>query len=65
MITRTINSKLRNLLLSDADYSSFNNSNIERFYSFDDLDLKENLLRGIYAEGLDRPTELQQVKSYS
>lgn len=36
-------------------------SNIDKTYeSFDDMDLKEKLLRGIYAYGFENPSEIQQ-----
>jgi hypothetical protein len=31
--------------------------------SFDDMDLKEDLLRGIYAYGFEKPSAIQQVSS--
>jgi translation initiation factor 4A len=31
--------------------------------SFDDMDLKEDLLRGIYAYGFEKPSAIQQVCS--
>lgn len=33
---------------------------VEAIDSFDDMDLKENLLRGIYAYGFDKPSVIQQ-----
>ena len=30
--------------------------------SFDDMDLKEDLLRGIYAYGFEKPSAIQQVR---
>ena len=30
--------------------------------SFDQLDLKDNLLRGIYAHGFEKPSPIQQVQ---
>lgn len=32
--------------------------------SFDDMDLKEDLLRGIYAYGFEKPSAIQQVSYY-
>jgi len=33
----------------------------EKVSSFDSLDLKEDLLRGIYAYGFESPSEIQQL----
>ena len=32
--------------------------------SFDDMDLKEDLLRGIYAYGFEKPSAIQQVSDH-
>ena len=37
-----------------------NNNKIETFSSFDDMNLKEDLLRGIYAYGFEKPSTIQQ-----
>jgi len=33
---------------------------IESFYSFDDMNLNESLLRSIYLYGFEKPSEIQQ-----
>ena len=37
-----------------------NTENIDTYETFDDLDLKENLLRGIYGYGFEKPSAIQQ-----
>jgi translation initiation factor 4A len=45
-----------------ADMDSFMESNWdERCESFDDMDLREDLLRGIYAYGFEKPSAIQQL----
>ena len=36
------------------------NENIISYDTFEDLDLKDNLLRGIYAMGFEKPSAIQQ-----
>ncbi len=36
----------------------------ENIVSFDALDLKEDLLRGIYAYGFEKPSAIQQVSTH-
>ena len=38
-----------------------NNDNLEKITSFDDMDLSDNLLRGIYAYGFESPSAIQQL----
>jgi len=38
-----------------------NNDNLEKITSFDDMDLNDNLLRGIYAFGFVNPSVIQQL----
>lgn len=42
------------------DNSNFQNENIPIFKKWDDLDLKTELLRGIYAYGFENPSEIQK-----
>ena len=37
-----------------------NSENIETYDAFEDLDLKDNLLRGIYGFGFEKPSAIQQ-----
>ena len=37
-----------------------NSENIEIYDTFEDLDLKDNLLRGIYGFGFEKPSAIQQ-----
>jgi hypothetical protein len=51
---------------SSTEYSlntefEWSNHQIDEITSFDDMNLKEELLRGIYASGIDRPSYVQQV----
>ena len=38
-----------------------NNDNLEKITSFDDMELSDNLLRGIYAYGFESPSTIQQL----
>jgi len=38
-----------------------NNDNLEKITSFDDMELNDNLLRGIYAYGFESPSTIQQL----
>lgn len=38
-----------------------NNDNLEKITSFDDMELSDNLLRGIYAYGFESPSAIQQL----
>jgi superfamily II DNA/RNA helicase len=46
------------------DIDSEDNSSLfeEPINTFDELDLKENLLRGIYGYGFEKPSPIQQVR---
>lgn len=54
-------SKTKGENIQDID-SEDNSSNFEEsINTFDELDLKENLLRGIYGYGFEKPSPIQQV----
>lgn len=47
-------------MLANMDVSNIKNLDIEEIKSWDDLDLKTSLLRGIYANGFENPSEIQK-----
>ena len=49
-----------NLNLSSSSDIDEDKNEIKNYESFEDLELKENLLRGIYAMGYEKPSSIQQ-----
>jgi len=49
-----------NLNLSSSSGNDEDKNEIKNYESFEDLELKENLLRGIYAMGYEKPSSIQQ-----
>ncbi len=45
---------------SDAGAGAAPASELKRYKTFDDMDLPDNLLRGIYAFGFEKPSDIQQ-----
>lgn len=45
---------------NNAENSIIENSQLETYNTFDDMDLNNKLLRGIYAYGFERPSSIQQ-----
>ena len=44
----------------------FSSNNMEEYIrTYEELDLKEDLLRGIYSFGFEKPSDIQQVGSCS
>lgn len=47
--------------IQDIDSEDNSSTFEESINTFDELDLKENLLRGIYGYGFEKPSPIQQV----
>lgn len=50
----------QNKLFSENEYIFETSEDIQVYSSFDDMGLKENLLKGIYSYGFDKPSAVQQ-----
>ena len=46
--------------MSEEEAQNLNTNEIPIYESFEDMDLKEELLRGIYATGYEKPSVIQQ-----
>ncbi len=57
-LTKTLNDANQSSNLGDLENQDENE--IKLYESFEDMDLKENLLRGIYAMGYEKPSSIQQ-----
>jgi translation initiation factor 4A len=44
----------------EEEYEEIEGDEVESFTSFDDMDLNENILRGIYGYGFEKPSPIQQ-----
>lgn len=58
-ITTIINNK--KMLNEDSTLDNIKSNWNEKVSSFDELELKEDVLRGIYSYGFERPSEIQQL----
>lgn len=55
-----LNQVASNNPISNNETTQFNHNEIRIFESFDEMNLKDELLRGIYDYGLNTPTEIQK-----